>query len=368
MFYSARDNNSRLLSSTEDPKLQVLVLGGSSARGHGLAAPGSSYPNLLPFSVTNLSPNFTSPVYPSLCADSLLRDSHYDAIILDYSLLTREAEGAAKRLRRRYPLAALLFLGLWNPYRAVGSNENGFADARAWGDPSYKWEFTEEYREYGRKLHSLAEEVGGTVIVWQGQEIASAEQMLAGYSRFFAEDRYHLSKEGHQEIAQMIVHALSHVTPTQGAKVHPVDDFCVLWEDHGDCPLTASPGITLETYTPGKYALRFPPWGGTLTVNNPFSTPRNIFLSYLITERPIYPKVRVQVHPASDAIILDPIFLETRFPLHAVRSTVVGVAQPGDNRVYIHSTERQKAPFRVVGIGIVAQDSGPLDLGMHLGT
>jgi len=378
--------------STDDVSdLRYLAFGASKTWGSGLENRFDAYPYLLSSKATNLALRATGPNYPSICTQTMVGDEKYDVIMLEY--FERANDGLkplAERLRKRFPNAIMILVQLWHPkmilYKSNGKiitmlewlKENGFGDMAPElingsqlkkaleATSSEDWGFNFDKLNNGMSiLEDIANTVNGVLLKGPPFQIESYKDvdektLMLSTMKMFAGDWFHLSEDGHREVAQAVKVILKNNPIKRSDEVGTwgTGDLCYKWYETGKVDIAFSDAV-VKNFKPGKYALQFPSTGGSLRITNPFKEPRSLMISYMTTgpDTTIYPKTEVKINNSqSQPVIIKPVCNDYEFPVHVSGSENVGMVQPGENIVSINPLETKEQPFRVVAAAIINGD------------
>lgn len=395
-----------------EKSVRYLTLGGPSTWGVGLEHDSSSaYPYQLSSRVHNAAQRLDDgPTLCSVCTQSIVgNDQIYDVIVLEFDYSSIEKTAAlfllAQRLRQRFPSALLVFVNLWSPadYRYSYSDTTSSSTSSSSSVSFEEWRRSQSktspvnvqaaalaqhdwvYHEGPQKKFETTEfqrivsEVQGHVVeLPRPQEARLALQTVPDLFVEIPRDpseedsmlRYTLSAQGHGVIASRIQ---SLVKEAQIVQLQPSErnalgtwgsgDSCQLWYETGT-GIPKTKGLTLKRFsqTNDKFALEVPVTGGSLTITNPLPEPRMVYMTYITTSasshpHKIYPKT--QVHVGADkqqSVILDPYHDDNREMRHVTRTTAIGKVPPGTSVIRIAPMEQTLAPFRIVGVSILASE------------
>jgi hypothetical protein len=403
-----------------EKSVRYLTLGGPSTWGVGLEQDDYSskaYPYQLSSRVHNAAQRLDDgPTLCSVCTQSIVgNDQIYDVIVLEFDSSSMEKTAAlfllAQRLRQRFPSALLVFVNLWSPtdYRYSYSDtttsssstlsvsfeewrrhqsQTSPVDVSAAALAQHDWVYHEEPNKKFEtlELQRIVHEVQGHLVeLPRPQEarlaLLTVPDLFVETPRDSSEDdhdhddsrlRYTLSAQGHAVIASRIQ---SLVKEAQIVQLQPSErnavgtwgsgDSCQLWYETGK-GIPKTKGLTLKRFsqTNDKYALEVPITGGSLTITNPLPEPRMVYMTYLTTSasshpHKIYPKTQVHVSGQDQqqtGVILDPYHDDNREMRHVTRTTAIGMVPPGTSVIRMAPMEQTLAPFRVVGVSILASE------------
>ena len=354
-----------LLQESEQSSLSLLAMGTSDTWGSGIGEEDPTpftYPILIGSAkATNLGMRASGPGYPALCLQTMVGESMYHVVIVEYMLRADEGlEILANRIRHRFPQSTLIFLDLWYPRmaRVVGSgfrtkNDSMGLEAyqkhmgyQALNDPEFIRHLeTNPHRMYINQRFDLqkiqrqvVQNVGG--YIWQlpiPQHADQAGAFVAQMASLFSNDFKHLSKKGHEYVARGLKRLLRSIPADNLSMIkNPWErqDSCASWFLNGKVPHEYGSRIRLTKFDDqaGKFALEVDPTGGSMPIHNPFSESATLHLSYMTTGEPRkYPKTMVTVS-AGSAVLLNPTFDSQ---VHVAVTTKIGMLQPGNNTLRI---------------------------------
>jgi hypothetical protein len=395
-------------------QIRFLTLGGPSTWGLGLEQPQTTgYPWKLSPSVHNAAQRVGGPTLGSLCTQSIVGDSNiYDVIVLEFSLSEeyKTLSLLAQRLRKRFPSSRIIFVQLWSPsqtyYKLMGGNITLFDDWRT--DQGSKlsfdssaflhalqeknWYFLDNQKENtafkdlqkDMVISQIIQQVGGSL--YQLSRSTNANQALNEAMQLFAEIRkdeydeddtlliqYPLSSHGHE----LVANAILNIVDTQSILDQSIEernllgswgsgDSCQLWYETGMLngkTLASSKGFWMNQFSKTqeeKYALELSLQGGSVTVSNPFDTERMVYLTYMTTSEfsysnKVYPSIRVQIL-GKNSVIINPQHDDNLILHHISRTTAIGKIPPGESILHFDPVEKTVAPFRVIGISLLANE------------
>jgi len=388
------------IDSTGLENLRYLIFGTSVSWGAGLENRNTAYPYLLSKNVKNLALRACGPNYPSVCTESMVGEDVYDVIVLEY--MTGSQDGLyplARRLRKRFPEAKIIFLSLWYPLMlkyedgervsvSKWMSREGFKRedeampeiVTALNKSSFPWSLDFEFlAKKAQYVQEIAKEVSGYLYFgpnkWNNpdeipQHFDSVKMVTDNY-KLFNKDWLHLSPEGHLLVAKNIHKILLDIKagPSDKTDSWGNGDSCYSWYENGDDIIKHDENVYMENFqktSNSKFSLTFSKEGGSLTVHNPFNEPRPLLLSFMTTgpESTIYPTAEVYIYNLkagflSDTIYIYPIANEYPHPVHVVQTKKISVAPPGDNKLAFNFVNENVAPFRVVAVSITDGDIIP---------
>jgi len=212
-------------------------------------------------------------------------------------------------------------------------------------------------------LEDIAYTVNGFILKGPPFQIESYEDvdektLMLSSMKMFAGDWFHLSEDGHREVAQAVRVILKNNPIKRSDEVGTwgKGDLCYQWYETGKVDIPFSDVVTLDEYKPGKYALQFPSTGGYLQITNPMKEPRALMLSYMTTGpvKTIYPETEVKINNSQTRpIIIKPVCNDYEFPVHVSANSNIGMVLPGENIVSIKPLETTEQPFRVIGVALI---------------
>mmetsp|Transcript_8779 Transcript_8779/g.20306 ORF Transcript_8779/g.20306 Transcript_8779/m.20306 type:complete len:473 (-) Transcript_8779:97-1515(-) len=422
----------------DDKTLRVAAFGSSATWGTGVknrledAYPyklgGSNNNNNNKKNVVDNFASFSSgPNYPSVCTQTIMgQEQEYDVILLEFwQTADQGLPGLAKRLRKRFPNAMIIFMKFWGPYhvRRIGNDkEKGSTTMtfREWKEQQQEekngittndadspvaafhelmqrlivddadWSFL-NYPNADKILEDTAKEVNG-VIYTMPRAATSGKETLIEYLHWF--DKYshlHLTETGHEMIANQtrtLIHQqwvakhtnLRHLAGGGGGVSGDWGrgDACQLWYTSGACNLPyqedAFEMVEFDEIH-GKFALELHQPKGWLEVTNPFADVRTLYLSFLATQPGMYPLTTVEFSCDASGddgscqpktVPLQPDAPQDTKMTHMVRTIPVGILKPGKNRLVFSTTDdadNKKLPFRLVGASFTNEEAVPLEFG-----
>jgi len=396
--------NLRALKSIDD--VRYLVLGFTVPFVNGIRNLDDSYSSLLtsdPSRMTRLdSMASNGPGYPSACLQTVISEldenQEFDVIILEYSTLQLQGlYELAGRLRQRYPDAILMFLDNWQPNH-VSWFQDGVrvGNLRDWGesqsltfgsddfldkiqDPNLdlRWQVA-PMRE--QKLKAVAEDFGA-IRVWipPQTKVHSPVDTLLNYHKFYdGYEKEYMSAYAHRWLYQTIAEIVEEELRSYPAQPRIFGwgdgDECHTWFLSGETSLRYANVVDFERFA-APYAghfyyalstgLQHPNNEGYIIVENPFPTPRHLFLSYMGSgwASAMYSKteIRVENYDATTKIVLDPRSNEFgENASHLILTSKVAVIPPGVSRVYWNLLQEEdrptNRPFRLTAAMIVSTD------------
>ena len=334
--------------------------------------------------VKNLGLQAFGPGYPAVCLQTMVGDSPYRVIIIEYMLRADEGlEQLAHRVRHRFPQAILIFLNVCNPRMVIVIASGIRPDKDSIGLEAYQKhlgfkglndpDLINHLQTNPHKMlinhrfdlpaiqRKIARSVSG--YVWHMPMPTKEDQVgahVAQLAPFFSDNFKHLSKRGHAYLARRVQRLLRSMPPTNLPTMPMMNpwacqDFCASWFLNGKVPHEYGSRIklTMLDEKAGKYALEVDPSGGSLILENPFPEPATLYFSYMATGEPRqYPMAKVILE--TDSTIVDPV---CEGPVHTAVTTKIGILQPGSNAVQMQALETTDLPFRLVATIITQFDS-----------
>jgi len=386
-------SKARNLSSGESTELRYVTFGTSVTYGSMMKNQSKAYPFQLSSNAVNLAMRASDSSYPSMCTQTMLHDSIYDVIIVEYDRRRFESLAVfAHRLRHRFPDATIVLTKMWNLMDVIVRPKGGgkVEKLREWliksGKPFMSQEaldfvlnsdvtlhFYDRLNERDKTMEKIAETTDSKIYSWDIQ--GDIKDLLRDRFPLFV-DLVHPNDEGHSVIARDIQKIISETQPKHSDRVGTWGDgdFCSSWFQSGAIDINHHNSIALRSpSTPltkfdeknEKYALEFHKEEAAVQIENPFDGPRKIYLTYMASypER-LYPKVSVYIagQPESSAVIIDPV-AGYDFPVHVQDTKNIGVIGPGKNVIKFKTLEPDtEAPFRLVGFAITNGVFNPSDM------
>jgi hypothetical protein len=330
----------------------------------------------------------------------------YDAITLEFYEWTETHHRLAERLRSRFPRAPIVLVRLWSPSQIVftkrdgsvldlntwrlranltlHSNEVGFRVLETGGPDRWSWAVPRD----SDLLEKARTQLGASVYGLPGPHPADFNfpHNLNAFLQFFNMDEpdrlltargnsaLHLGLQAllRQQMRGTRRQQQLHNLPELGS--WGTGDDCHVWYSTGQYPesttarrldiASATDGANTDSHTATvhKHALELRQLD-TLTVRNPFTGPRMLFLTYLTTcddhDHRIYPRMRVHLDGEA-SVVIDPFHDdcfddERHHRLHLTRTSPVGMIQPGDTTLQFYPLDAATAslPFRLVGASVL---------------
>jgi hypothetical protein len=391
-------------------QVRFLTLGGPSTWGLGLQDPEESgFARKLSASVHNAGQRVGGSTLASLCTQSIVGGNVYDVIVLEFSWFNDDFSSLsllARRLRKRFPRARIIFVQLWTPSQIIYKKDErivtfdewrGNQTEIAWGSPEFlnalqdysgyvPWR---DEMSYNFLLTKLVQQVGG--YLYRLPQHPNAKQSLKEAKNLFLEMRkaehdqddgamfqYTLSPYGHELVANAILSYVDVETILESSRKTRNEvgswgsgDSCQLWYETGNVDMNklSYQGFGLRLFSKtseDKYALELSEQGGSITIQNPFNHDRMVFLTYMTTSgfsfsNKVYPATKVQVLD-KNSVIVDPLHEDDSIRHHISRTTAIGKIPPGRTTLRFDAVERTVSPFRIIGMSLLANEK--LDAGI----
>lgn len=411
--------------NSDHSQVRVISFGSSSTWGAGLKRVKDSYPHRISPQYARFPRNVAMKegggVLPAACTQSIVGDDDvYDVVTIefDHSSFDESYAVLAKRLRRRFPEANIIFVQLWNPSQLTYrySDNETTVDFVSWrrangNIPLHSSELTMSVLESGpenwsvyqnpadaERLRKTMEEVNAGLVGLPTPTPTdfSFPQNLLSFLLFFTEgEPYRLSEEGHAVIASGLEHLVKpEVILGKDVKVRDATgswgsgDQCNLWyyngqyvggessnnkdenedgENHSTNKMNVkSTGRRLgfshvQETGEHKHALEFRRYEeGHLTVTNPFDEDRLLYLTYMTSndevDEKIYPRTRVRLN-GRPSVVIDP-YHEGSENHHLTRTSAVGMIAAGvETVVNLDPIESSMLHFRLVGASILGKEA-----------
>lgn len=385
-----------------EKQIRVLFFGGETSNGQGLEPVRRAYPHLVSSAVRHVTSKDLT--LAAACTQSILGDENaYDYIMVEVDKNTNlsTVETLLRRLRHHFPGADIVVLHLWHPseirYKNSAGSFSTIHDFRRARDlllsdevlyeiiksqtdvSSWSIEPRKDFRRlafaFKARLYELSR---------PPDDIFSFPVAFHQYMSFFEPDGDGLSAQLHERIADSVRSTLpsreSVLQRPQRNLVRPWGDSgdqCDLWYGHGDSRTDVLPSSFLRRqpvvefghlHGLHKHAIELNEEGGTIKVQNPFTTDRMLFLTYMTSgddfvDR-IYPSTRVLLD-GLPLLRIDP-YHENADPRHLPRTSAVGLIPPGESIIQLMPMHKARLPFRLVGYSLVAPEVDPLSLDFGL--
>jgi len=386
--------------------INILALGGSVTWGALLSDRQDAYPWLIgkayntnfgiPCVVDNIAMRATGAHYPSLCLETMIPESatkSYDIILFDFVMNGTDGFPLLlKRLRQRYPDAVVVYVHIWSLVHLARDPITRQKPRSVGFDPTIDWIWSPDTfnpnlnvngkincgREIcdGAVMEKLVKDAGGYVYKMPLPE--TPKQAIA--NGWFAVDWHHLSKRGHENLAEGV---LEFLLPLRGDVFKPktlgsfgVGDQCYNWFQDGNITGISYSGANLKNLIAAqtknqpdsaKWVLEINSQtnNGSITFESMFGIPVPIGLSYMSKqEGSKYSLVEVSTND-NTPIQIDPNLNHNTVEAHITVYSNIGWANPESNTLAIRTVERRESPFRVVGIFLcgVCAETGDLGTG-----
>jgi len=413
------------LEQRKDPsKIRYATFGTSNTWGAGICDTGKrtcdrktfAFPWLLSQNARNLAMRAGGPAYAATCTSTMLGTDIFDVVVFEYYMRAHEGLATlARRIRKRFPDAVLIFLMNWNPTQ-IGRcyNENclyGKQNMLEWVD-DHGFDIKGSHMKHGSlhdpKMHQIfkdanetwwwhfgdpkmrafvldsARDVGGYVSHMQAPENLSD---WTQYADLFAEDAHHLSRKGHMDVAQRIRDIVEwHGVPKEPRLGNFMgSDHCINWFETGKTDgIEYSPngmveGMSNVQVVNRKYALHFvgEKRDGWIRVHNPSDGPLVLYLGYMTTGPPpsLYPTTEVVIEGVDNSggkrksIDDEPVVLDVNSAaefgdrgVHVTRVMKVGIIGPGYSLVRFREVEEAENPFRLVSVLMASEEDESVQL------
>jgi len=367
-------------SSDESTELRYLTFGTSLTWGSVLKDRYKAYPWLLSSNVTNLAMCASDSSYPSMCTQSMVQDSTYDVIVIEYDRRRFEfLLNLVRRLRQRFPDATIVLTKMWSLMDVRVTAMDGKTEKlREWlgksgkpfmsndalnfvlsSDVTFSWDKMIAIRE--PVMEEAEKKYDAKIYSWDTE--SDMKNLIKSRFPLFA-DFVHLNESGHSAVAKELTTFLSEVQAKRSDRIGTWGDgdVCYSWfhdgliaDDHRKNFRFNNIQMNKFDEKNEKHALELKKKSTILHVYNPFDGPRNLYLTYMATyPNRIYPKVVVRCG-SKQLTIIDPI-AKYDFPVHVQDTRNVGMVNPGRNSINIqvlkeeNGTIAAEAPFRLVGI------------------
>jgi len=377
--------------------LRYVAFGTSVTWGATINRDKEAYIKILSKDGVNLGIRASDPSYPGMCTQSMVGDSVYDVIIIEYD---RRYKGGlsnlVKRLRERFPHAIIIttimwhFATLWiDDYDGKTKSfvkwiaERGFKKntpdllefiRQSSDDDLNMFYMNYQLDERMEYLKKVKEDYNTIIYSWEmkrkctsnGEYCNDMKQLILKHLPLNAEDWIHLSSEGHKFAADGIAEIVENNRTTilkDTVGEWGDGDFCAQWIIQGkmsnkirDSFRYDGSRVLMEEFhsVKGYYALHFPFGKTRLRIYNRFSGLRQLAFTYMATgpvERR-YPMVNVSLQFSPNSVTIDPFDTFYDYPVHIQLTTVVAELQPGPNIVIMDVLENTAAPFRLIGYTI----------------
>jgi hypothetical protein len=255
------ESNYNRHSSMLKRKLNILTLGGSITRGAAIPDQKKAYPYLLQdidgHKVENLAIRGTGSDYPALCITSMLsaienqKSNNYhpeipfDVIVFEFSINGFSGfELLLKRIKERFPDALLIYVDLWSLTHGSLYNE----------------EVRQMIEDAGGYVYSLGnKDTANPITPFDYHtlgELSKNSQQPDWIVDLFADDRHHLSENGHMLVKDQVSSIIKQYgqfseKPRQGSWLG--GDLCKSWFEDGKTPLQVIKGGSMNEWDDNKH-------------------------------------------------------------------------------------------------------------------
>lgn len=384
----------RRLRAPSLSQARYVSFGSSSTWGEGLDDPlVTSYPYLLSVSIHNAASRVGGSALSAACTQSIVGDSVYDVVTIEFTTLEESTRVLAQRMRQRFPSASIVFVRLWNPLQIVYQTDNGTVmDMDSWLqlNGNYTLHSKELYQGMltttkasqwsmqlpdDAALQETLREVHGLLYTLPHPD--KMPEFALSFPMFQEDNWSLLSDKGHETVALGIQKL---IPPVEDILTRPhrqatgswgSGDQCDLWYLDGNSKHIQSHRRTQQvnfayTAESHKHAIEVIGRGASITVNNPFNTERIVSLTYMTAsdeeiDKPEYPRTRVVLN-GTPLVAIEP-FHEGALDLHLARTSAVGLIPPGETLLQLDPLQVSKHFFRLVGVSLLAKevDNVPMD-------
>lgn len=373
----------------ESKDLRYLTFGTSVTWGSIIKNRESAYPYLLSPNVTNVAMRASDSTYPSMCTQSMVKDSIYDVIIIEYdrrkfSTLLQ----LAKRLRQRFPDATIVLTKMWAlvDIQVIARDGSKKGKLRDWLVKSELPIHSSEALDFvldqdvdlsfdkiihSREVYFTQAEKEYNVKVYDWPTHGDVRDLVKSRRPRFA-DFVHPNEYGHSviadELATLIFEAKAKRSDRLGSWGE--GDICQSWFRDGlidnDTRKFIAFNVPMKKFDEknGKHALEMTADRTMIHVYNPFDGPRKLYLTYMASyPNRLYPKVRVSCSGTKEFVDIDTI-AKYDFPVHVQDTKIACLLRPGKNLVRIQKHPEEdgnlsEAPFRLVGIAVTNEVYAP---------
>jgi len=369
-----------LLKLLDNTNLKIVAFGTSNTWGAQLQDRSKeAYPLLLSPNTINLAERASSPSYPALCAQSMLKeqntDEEVDVFILEYVLMIENLDLLARRLRTRFPDALIIVVELWNPRRIIRTDTN--QHTKLWVEQSkgYQVEFNgpefqavlSETKEEDWKfnidqerelmINKVVKEVGA--VLYKLPREKNALHSMLKHGPVFVSDASHLSAHGHAVVAIGLAKIINSWS-FRGRKrlgVWKEGDSCSNWFGNGKVDILHDDNMKLNEFSEGKFALETSMNGNTVHINNPFPNDRMLYVMHMAMGPMLsqYPTTLVTIDNGKEVAPsreLDTSTLILTQNLHVTQVKQIGMVSPGLNSVHFFPLQDLELPFRFTGFAV----------------
>lgn len=388
--------NMKSQKKNTDTQRRILAIGGSTTWGAKLDSRLEAYPAVLStlmgpgWETVNVAIRATGAALPSQCIQTMVRDAvsedhDFDIILMEYSLNgLQNLLYLAKRLRRRYPKALIVYVDLYalrmNIHDSVTQAKprdilkQGLPPREAdeaiskliLETPQSNWVWSEPMVNYVKRVYLEALDVVGKVGGFMYG--FPMPQTPAEALQWFGHDFHHLSTAGHRHVALGVLRLIQSLKNEHSPKCRfslkdcdgtwGKGDICFSWFETGKTPHLLIEGGKMLEFAPNKYALHV---GGKhdhkakLSFENPSGESQPIEISYMSWRDPsFYPRFKVTLTDKTGSMtskIVDPTNPEPSQRIyHITVSTPLGWVKPGWNSMTIEPNDTSEVPARLIGI------------------
>jgi hypothetical protein len=371
-------------------QIRYISFGSSSTWGEGLQDPlTASYPYRLSPQAHNAASRVGGSTMSAACTQSIVGDSVYDAVTIEFTEFDDSLIVLAQRIRQRLPAASIIFIRLWNPemirYQADSDVEPINLNEWRQQHGSYSLNSRELHTKIlatekerwsmevpeDAKLEQTLQEIQGKVYTLpypkSGNDFATFTAM------FQDEDWSLLSKSGHEVVAEAIRDLVQEDSVLERPNRNEIGswgsgDQCNMWYADGNYAQehrrTRQVDFAHESGS-HKHALEILRAGGSVSINNPFPKYRMLSLTYMTASdeelgQPEYPRVRVRLG-GIPSVAIEP-YHEGSDQVHLARTSTVGLIPPGDTLIQLDPLQDSRHNFRLVGVSILGEEIGDVPI------
>jgi len=296
-----------------------------------------------------------------LCIENIVGSKKFEVILLEFSLDGHDGlELLLKRLRIRYPTAAIIYIHLYSLQTDIVDEDRRTPQDAGETDASkeYKW-------GYGEKISNAVFTDLGLLLKKYGGYMYTLPRTVEVLDSMylFSPDWHHLSQEGHNTVAEGVMTIMKDVETTAQHKdtINAWDDSfgmldnkdqCDVWFSDGKIPFQFKGSVAKAQFQAfgesEEYALELKGPGSIYVINKlPVAVPLYMFF---MTKAEDYPFVEVATgDDHRDVKVVDPIINSSR---DVMKSEQVGWAEPGMNEIRIKPIMETPSPFRVTGFAL----------------
>jgi hypothetical protein len=325
------------------------------------------------------------PAYPALCLSTMLGEEEFDVIILEF--LMRSDQGLldlAQRLRQRFPNAIIVMTSLWHPFAIVNkkkggtiynwASQHGHTSSTFVHDPKFHELFLAEGEteddEWFHEVRSpgvqawkeTATEVGAYTYRLPGDTSHGGGEhgWLKMGDAFLADDSFHLSAGGHEDIAKKVKAIVDRVGVPKQRTVNKFadDDRCSNWFLSGEIGegITYAPNVSFgKMPNTEKYALNFEMGnekdGNWMEFENTSDKEMELSITYMTTgpAPSMYPEVEATSESGAKYLLDSKCMLDVGGkPIHISKLQNLGtVGAHSTVRITFKPLNSSEWPFRV---------------------